>query len=229
VGPTCYSVFFVQGDLLNLQCIKLAISTALGYAIVAGGAVVKLPQIWKIVIARSTKGINESSVLLEIVGLIISLSFSNSKGFPFSTYGEAVFISIQDLVIFFLMNYYANRMGRFAVILALYVGVCSVLLGDLVSPQMFQVLQSLTIPLFVSSRVPQILQIYHDRSSGQLALSVYLMTFGGSLARIFTTLSQAPSMLLLVGYILGALMNGTIVAQILYYGNGNSARVKKRE
>jgi mannose-P-dolichol utilization defect 1 len=64
-------------------------------------------------------------------------------------------------------------------------------LNFLVPREYLLYLQAATIPLFSAGRVPQILQNFRNRSTGQLALLSYLLAFAGSLARVFTTLQQA--------------------------------------
>ncbi len=53
--------------MYDKQCIALLVSKMLGYAILLGSLIVKLPQIVKIMGAKSAKGISLSSVLLELV------------------------------------------------------------------------------------------------------------------------------------------------------------------
>jgi mannose-P-dolichol utilization defect protein 1 len=43
----------------------------------------------------SAKGLSFTGVLLELVAVTANGAYSYSKGFPFSSYGEAVFLSLQ--------------------------------------------------------------------------------------------------------------------------------------
>lgn len=51
---------FLGGDLLNLACIKPTLSKTLGYGIIAGSAIVKIPQVIAFVLAGSVDGVSVS-------------------------------------------------------------------------------------------------------------------------------------------------------------------------
>ena len=55
----------------------------------------KFVQIMKIVSSGSAKGLSFTGVLLELVACTANGANSYSKAFPFSSYGEAVFMSLQ--------------------------------------------------------------------------------------------------------------------------------------
>ena len=55
-SETCWSLLS-GGDALNGTCWKMALSKALGYAIISGAFVVKVPQIINIVRANSAMGL----------------------------------------------------------------------------------------------------------------------------------------------------------------------------
>jgi len=217
---------------LNFQgpCVKLLISKLLGLLIIAGSLILKVPQILKIVNAKSARGLALTTVLLELTCLLFTMSFSYRQGFPFGTYGETVFVSIQNLVIIFLIYVYgtgdknqsAGVSASFFAILAIYGTVVYAFLtnpGNLLPLSVVASLQALNIPILISSRVPQIWSNYKARSTGQLAFLTWMLTFVGAMARIFTTLQEAFDPILLAGYIIGATMSGTICLQILLYGS----------
>jgi len=79
-------------DLIQLEftapCVKLFISKGLGVGIVAGGAILKVPQIFKIMAAKNGKGISFISYLLETISYTISVCYNWRHSMPLSTYGE---------------------------------------------------------------------------------------------------------------------------------------------
>lgn len=88
-------------------------------------AVVKLPQIQKIVSARSARGLSFTAYALETLGYAISLAYAARSGFPFSTYGENLFMTAQNIVITLLILLYAptgagrsRAVGTAAVVMA---------------------------------------------------------------------------------------------------------------
>ena len=45
----CYDQFFVKKDFSNFECIKFTLSKFVGFGIIAGSSILKVPQIVKIV------------------------------------------------------------------------------------------------------------------------------------------------------------------------------------
>ena len=79
-------------DVIKSPCFSLLISKTLGFGIIVGGSIVKLPQIIKIIRAQTTKGISLSSYLLESFGYTVTLAYNMRKENPFSTYGESMYL-----------------------------------------------------------------------------------------------------------------------------------------
>jgi len=238
LGAKCFTELITNKNVFYEPCVKLLISKALGLLIIAGSLIIKVPQILKIVNAKSAKGISLTSVLLELVCLLFTMSFSYRKQFPFGTYGETVFVTIQNFVIIFLIYYYGNGDKKpegispsFFGILAIYAVVLYSFLanpGDLVQVSLIESLQSLNIPIMISSRVPQIISNFTTKSTGQLAIATWLLTFAGALARVFTTLQEAYSLILLASYLIGASLSSTICFQIFYYAPTTQPPKKQR-
>ncbi|XP_040604888.1 mannose-P-dolichol utilization defect 1 protein isoform X3 [Mesocricetus auratus] len=80
----CYDQLFVHWDLLHVPCLKILLSKGLGLGIVAGSLLVKLPQIFKILGAKSAEGLSLQSVMLELVALTGTVVYSIANNFPFS-------------------------------------------------------------------------------------------------------------------------------------------------
>uniref|UniRef100_A0A8C9FN23 Uncharacterized protein n=1 Tax=Pavo cristatus TaxID=9049 RepID=A0A8C9FN23_PAVCR len=68
---------------LHVQCLKILLSKSLGYGIVVGSVLVKLPQLLKIYGARSGAGLSVGAVGLELLALGGSVAYSVRNGFPF--------------------------------------------------------------------------------------------------------------------------------------------------
>jgi uncharacterized protein with PQ loop repeat len=59
------------------------------------------------------------------------------------------------------------------------------------------------------SRIPQILQNYSSKSTGQLSFTTYAMNFMGTLARVFTTLQEKNAG--------SAMLRGVIMCTLLFW------------
>ncbi|XP_050018500.1 mannose-P-dolichol utilization defect 1 protein isoform X1 [Alexandromys fortis] len=105
----CYDQLFVQWDLLHVPCLKILLSKGLGLGIVAGSLLVKLPQIFKILGAKSAEGLSLQSVMLELTALTGTVVYSITNNFPFSSWGEALFLTLQTIAICFLVMHYRGE------------------------------------------------------------------------------------------------------------------------
>ena len=79
-------------QVLEPECFKFVLSKAVGYAIVAGSAGVKLPQLLAIYRARSVGGLAGSSIIIELAATVSSFAYFMALGYPFSTWGENFFL-----------------------------------------------------------------------------------------------------------------------------------------
>ncbi|XP_062967416.1 mannose-P-dolichol utilization defect 1 protein isoform X1 [Cynocephalus volans] len=79
----CYDRLFVHWDLLHVPCLKILLSKGLGLGIVAGSLLVKLPQVFKVLGAKSAEGLSLQSVMLELVALTGTMVYSITNNFPF--------------------------------------------------------------------------------------------------------------------------------------------------
>jgi len=111
-----------------------------------------------------------------------------------------------------------------------YAAAYAVLVGFLFSPYApLNQLYSLTIPIAILSRVPQIYKNFRESGVGNLNVVTFSLNTVGAMTRIFTTLSDPQlrnDTLVLAGYIMSSSLNGAITAQIIYY-NYVVKKVKK--
>nr|XP_021405405.1 mannose-P-dolichol utilization defect 1 protein [Lonchura striata domestica] len=79
----CFDQFFLRLQLLHVPCLKILLSKVLGYGIVAGSVLVKVPQLLKVWGSRSGGGLSLPSVLLELLALGGSVGYGCARSFPF--------------------------------------------------------------------------------------------------------------------------------------------------
>lgn len=199
----------------------------MGYGIILGSILVKLPQIIKILSNKSAQGINIIGVLLEITAITISLSYSFVNGFPFSSWGDVCFLAVQTATIACLVLFYSGAILQVALFIVVYASVCYVLMGGLASIQILSLLVQLNIPILIAGKLSQAWTNYKNGSTGQLSAITCFMLFFGSMARIFTSVQETGDSLMILTYVVSTLSNGVIVAQLLWYWNAVTD-VKKR-
>lgn len=212
-----------------VDCLKIVISKGLGIGIILGSVLVKLPQILKLIGARSAEGLSFNSVLLELFAITGTMAYSIANSFPFSSWGEALFLMIQTVTIGFLIQHYGGNTIKGLGFLAVYFGLLGVLLSPVTPVSVVTTMQASNMPAIIFGRLIQAGTNYRNGHTGQLsAISVFLL-FAGSLARIFTTVQETGDSLMAVTYIISSFCNGVITAQVLYYWNSSPALRKKTE
>ncbi|KDN51585.1 hypothetical protein RSAG8_00130, partial [Rhizoctonia solani AG-8 WAC10335] len=202
----------------------------------------KVPQLLLITRARSARGLNLTSYILETLGYAINLAYSARSAFPFSTYGENLFLTIQNVAITYLILQYPtpslssattprNPHAHFLPFTA-----ATLLLGLvlLFSPaKVLAMLQLSTLPISLFSKLPQIAQNQRARSTGQLsAVAVGAQTLG-CLARLFTTATEVDDILVAGSFALALLLNFVVAVQMVaFWGQGigsEKARVSEKQ
>lgn len=200
--------------------IKLA-STAVSYAIVGGSAILKAPQIIKILQNSSAEGISLPSIQLECLGYAIGTSWGIARGLDFKDYGEGLIVGVQLALLVALIGYYQRRLLTALSIFAVTLGLASALSMNLVPREVHQGLQGVQLVLLMVSRLPQMYTNYKRKSTGQLAFLTFFLALGGSAARVATTFLNVPwakgKAMLLLQFSLSVLLNGIIIAQIWIY------------
>ena len=100
------SMIFKEGCLdrflafdIDPDCAKFTVLKLIGFAIVCGASILKVPQILKIYASGSVKGISAFSYYIEFISYLGILGNSVRLNLPFSVYGEGVFIDFQNFII----------------------------------------------------------------------------------------------------------------------------------
>lgn len=217
VSEACAQTIFVDGDYLNNACVKLTISKILGVAIVLGSIIVKAPQIFKFVKNKSCEGVSFVSQIQELASYSFALAYNYYKGFPFSTWGEIFFISIQLVAIVSIMMIFNKKKSSVPIFLTIWTALMAVLTSGNVPPSVLNFLYSCTIPLTSISRLMQIRSTFKLQSTGQLAFLTCLLNLLGSSARIFNVLQEVDDPLILISFISATTFNAIIIFQFWLY------------
>jgi len=232
LGQACTKQLLVDFAVLDNSsgCVSLAISKGLGLGLVAGGAVLKLPQIIKIVQSSSTQGISMPSYLLETISFTLSVIYNYRHNNPFTTYGEQPFITAQNLLILALIFFGRGAFLPWFMFIGAYVYGARTLLNPEVTPSsMLPTLYTGVTLLGVASRLPQIYSNFKNKSTGQLAAATILLTAAGAVARTFTTWKEVKDPNLMAGALIAVSLNLILAGQMLMYWNNSPAALKKKQ
>ncbi|XP_060137915.1 mannose-P-dolichol utilization defect 1 protein [Zootoca vivipara] len=215
----CYDELFLSLNLLHIPCLKILISKGLGFGIVAGSLMVKLPQIFKILGAKSAEGLSFHSILLELLAITGTMAYSIANTFPFSSWGETLFLMLQTVAIGFLVQHFGGHTGRGVSFLLAYFGVLALLLSSLTPMCVVTALQAFNMPAVITSRLLQAATNYRNGHTGQLSAVTAFLLFAGSLARIFTSIQETGDPLMALTYVVASSCNSIITGQLIYYWN----------
>lgn len=216
-----------HGHLPSVHLLKQTVSKALGFAIIAAACIVKLPQILKISKNNSAQGLSLLSFELEQLALSTHASYGFILGLPFSAYGEAIVLILQNT--FLLAQIYILSKApvwRPFLAISLFGTALACISTGMVTPALIRIVYDLNNGIVLAARLPQIYQNFVSKSTGQLSGTVYMANFMGCIARIFTTLQDGGGYAMVRGFLLGLLLNGTLVCQVLLYGD-KAAPAKK--
>lgn len=213
--PACLARFSALDLFSDKDCLAKSFSKALGCVIILGAAVVKLPQVLKIVSAGSVSGISPSAAYLELIGYILQATWHIvHNGSPFSAYGETVIVAAQSAFIILLIWRYSfpgmAEVGGMGVALAL------VTYGSLNLPS--NTVQNASTALFAAARLWQIISNQKQGHTGELAFLTLFMQFAGAAARIFTTIKEVGQPVAVASTVIAAGLNGILLLQALLMG-----------
>lgn len=215
---SCLAQSLQAHHLPTKDCFLPILSTSLGYAIIVTSVFLKVPQIYIIVKNKSIKGLSVPSFELEVAGFTIALAYCLFKQLPFSAYGELVFILAQSIVCLALIYYYSPKRGpSIWVKTALYCALTPTLLGGKLDAQVFEALYACQHAIFFLARLPQIVENFQTKSTGQLSFVTNFMSLAGCGVRTFTSIQENAPFSMLIGCLLGLLTNGVVCAQIAAY------------
>ena len=227
----CFESFFQRFDFASdPTCVKFTFSKALGYTIVLGATIYKVPQIQKLLSSKSAKGLSRVSYYFETIGFIQTLGLSLHMSLDFSVYGDTILIIAQNSVVILLIWQYSEGVSivEKAAVGALLSGYLVVLVQDtMVTDEIWAVIQSFAIAMVILSRAPQIATIFSEGSTGALSLVTVFLGWAGSLSRLATVLIESDDFKYRLQFICSAVLNSIIVLQFACYWNAGASAEKK--
>ncbi|XP_052353523.1 mannose-P-dolichol utilization defect 1 protein-like isoform X4 [Oncorhynchus keta] len=149
---SCYDEFFINFYFLDVPCLKIVLSKGLGIGIILGSVMVKLPQILKLMGAKSTEGLSFNPVLLELLAITGTLTYSIANSFPFSAWGEALFLMLQTVAIGFLIMHYGGNTVKGVLFLGVYFGLVALLLSPFTPMSVVMAMQASNMPAIIIGR-----------------------------------------------------------------------------
>lgn len=222
--PKCYEEIFFKFNLTNVDCFKMILSKGLGYAILAGAFLLRVPQILKIVSAGSGDGLSIASEILMLFSVFGSMSYGHFKQFPISSYGDSYFLFTQSALILILCLYYQKKRCTAVITLVSTLALAYLMYARLIPQQVIIGLNGSGLLLAVVSKLNQIFLNFRNSSTGALSAITLLLQFLGCVARIFTSIQETGDQQMIINYSVISVVNGLLVLQLVYYWNNKTKK-----
>lgn len=237
----------------QLKAIGLAriLAFALGGLLVAGSSCIKVPQILKIVrpelIAQRkavANGLSLQSLSIDTFNQLILVVFNNQNKIPFVNYGESLLLSLQNVAIIILVNYYrlenVDKLEKLPLHEKLVaagqqlaqpiavIAATALFFTKFAPTNLVALLQVLNIPLSILSKIPQIQNNSRLQSTSHLSdITIRANVVGGAI-RVFTSIQNlkqkkrkslpiGSDLVLLAGYTTSLALSGVVVGQSIVY------------
>lgn len=212
---------------------KLAVS-CVSLCVIIGSCAVKVPQILKVWSAKSSVGVSELSVVLEILSCSCFCLYNYIAGHSLFSYGEGVCMLIECYILYGLIVWLKSPRVRTGPILGYLFGYgfSIAYLGSsaYVYPDHRAVLGILPTVIYLASRWPQVLLNYRQKHTGQLSWLTFALSLAGNFARIGTSIIETPNdRILIAGHVVGAVGNLGVLLQIYTYRHSTKALTSGRK
>jgi len=216
----CFNKLIVHRDFAHTVCLKSTMSKTLGVGIVAGSSMVKLPQVLKVIGSGSGEGISLAGVLLELTALTMATAYNFSQGFPFSSYGESVFLSLQTSLIALFVIWFGGS-ALLSVLFAAFYGAIVFALSQpgLVPEIVLWYGQAANIPMVLVGKMLQVISNYRNGHTGQLSAVTVFLLAAGAVIRVFTSIQETGDRVIISTYVVSSAVNMLLLLQVIYYWN----------
>ncbi|XP_017281632.1 solute carrier family 66 member 3 [Kryptolebias marmoratus] len=186
--------------------------------------VLKFPQIFVLLRAKRTTGVSLNSLLLELIGFIVFVTYQMYYEYPPPTYLEYPILIAQDVILLLLILHYNGSLRQSIIYAALLFGGWRLLT---VERWIIDLAMSLCTFISAASKFAQLQCLWSSKDAGQVsALSWAMATYTCS-ARIYTTMVTTGDMQVLVRFVAMTLLNLWVLLTVIYYQRQSSRSSRK--
>uniref|UniRef100_A0A8C1T4U9 Solute carrier family 66 member 3 n=1 Tax=Cyprinus carpio TaxID=7962 RepID=A0A8C1T4U9_CYPCA len=176
--------------------------------------VLKFPQIFALMRARASAGVSLNSLLLELLGFIVFMSYQMFYDYPPVTYLEYPILIAQDVIVLLLILHYNRNMKHSLIYAALFVGG-----WQLLTVQKWVIDLAMSLCTFISagSKLAQLQCLWRSKDSGQVSALTWALATYTCLARIFTTIITTGDAQVLIRFVVMSILNMWVTVTVIYY------------
>ncbi|KPP68002.1 PQ loop repeat-containing protein 3 precursor-like [Scleropages formosus] len=176
--------------------------------------VLKFPQMFAVLRAKSTEGVSVSSLVLELLGFIVFITYQVYYEYPPPTYLEYPILIAQDAALLLLILHYSRNLKQSFLYAAVFIGGWQLLT---VRKWIIDLAMSLCTFISAGSKMAQLQCLWRSKDAGQVSALTWALATYTCLARIYTTIVTTGDMQVLVRFIVMTMLNGWVTATVLYY------------
>lgn len=183
--------------------------------------VLKFPQIFVLMRAKTSAGISLNSLLLELVGYIVFVTYQMYYDYPPPTYLEYPILIAQDVILLLLILQYNGCLRQSLIYTILFVGGWRLLTVDKL---VIDTAMSLCTLISAASKFAQLQCLWKSKDAGQVSALTWALATYTCMARIYTASVTTGDMLVLVRFVVMTLLNIWVLLTIVYYQRQSSAK-----
>ncbi|XP_027855816.1 solute carrier family 66 member 3 [Xiphophorus couchianus] len=185
--------------------------------------VLKFPQIFVLMRAKRSTGISLNSLLLELTGFIVFVTYQMYYDYPPPTYLEYPILIAQDVILLLLILYYNGSLRQSLVYALLLVGGWRLLT---VERWIIDLAMSLCTFISAASKLTQLQCMWSSKDAGQVSALSWGMATYTCMARIYTTSVTTGDRQVLVRFVAMTLLNFWVLLTVTYYQRRSSSSKK---
>uniref|UniRef100_A0A3B4XSK5 Solute carrier family 66 member 3 n=1 Tax=Seriola lalandi dorsalis TaxID=1841481 RepID=A0A3B4XSK5_SERLL len=172
--------------------------------------VLKFPQIFVLMRAKSSTGVSLNSLLLELIGFIVFVTYQMYYDYPPPTYLEYPILIAQDVILLLLILHYSGSLRQSLIYALVFVGGWRLLT---VEKWIIDLAMSLCTFISAASKFAQLQCLWKSKDAGQVsALSWGMATY---------------TCMVMVRFIVMTLLNLWVLLTVLYYQKHSSSTKKE--
>ncbi|XP_053289795.1 solute carrier family 66 member 3 [Pleuronectes platessa] len=176
--------------------------------------VLKFPQIFVLIRVKSSSGVSLPSLLLELTGYIVFVTYQMYYDYPPPTYFEYPILIAQDAILLLLILHYSGSLQQSLLYTLVFVGGWRLLT---VEKWIIDLAMSLCTFISGASKFAQLQCLWRSKDAGQVSALSWSMATYTCMARIYTTMVTTGDMQVLVRFIVMTLLNLWVLLTVLYY------------
>ncbi|XP_061650617.1 solute carrier family 66 member 3 isoform X1 [Phyllopteryx taeniolatus] len=190
--------------------------------------VLKFPQIFVLLRAKSTTGLSIKSLVLELIGpllwYIVFVTYQMYYDYPPPTYLEYPILIAQDVVLLLLILLYGGRLQD-----SLLYSVVFVVGWRLLTVEKWIIDFAMNLCTFISaaSKFAQLQCLWRSKDAGQVSALTWALATYTCMTRIYTTVVTTGDMQVLVRFIAMTLLNLWVLLSVLYYRRHGCSPIKE--